>query len=187
MPDVTCLRRMGLGSEPRGLPPAPRRHARSGRRHRSWHWQSDHETSASDRVFAFGAGRSGTIFGPDASAMRLDDLLGDRQAEPGVLAKALMRPISVEALEDSLQRVLANARTVVIDHDFNLGSHAPADDAHFAAPVGKRVRDREKMGAHLAEAGMMAGHREGVGGAAAFKADICRDVMAEPGFVGNRR
>src|SRR3954453_3305257 len=174
MPDVTCLRRMGLGSEPRGLPPAPRRRARWGRRHRSWHWQSDHETSASDRVFAFGAGRSGTIFGPDASAMRLDDLLGDRQAEPGVLAKALMRPISVEALEDSLQRVLANARTVVIDHDFNLGSHAPADDAHFAARLGKRLRVDQKIGDHLSEAGIMPGNREGVGGGGALQTDIHR-------------
>ena len=34
------------------------------------------------------------------AAMRLDDLLGDRQAEAGVLAEALMRPVGVEALED---------------------------------------------------------------------------------------
>ena len=43
---------------------------------------------------------------PDAAVMRLDDLLGDRQAEARVLAEALMRPVGVEALEDPLQRVL---------------------------------------------------------------------------------
>jgi hypothetical protein len=37
--------------------------------------------------------------------MRFDDLLGDRQAETRVLAKALMRPVGVEALEDALQRM----------------------------------------------------------------------------------
>ena len=35
--------------------------------------------------------------------MGLDDLLGDRQPEPGVLAEALIRPVGVEALENLVE------------------------------------------------------------------------------------
>ena len=52
--------------------------------------------------------------------MGVDDLLGDRQAEAGILSKALMRPVGVEALEDALQRVVADAGAVVVDHDLDL-------------------------------------------------------------------
>jgi hypothetical protein len=34
--------------------------------------------------------------------MRFDDLLGDRKAEPRILAEALVRPVGVEALEDAV-------------------------------------------------------------------------------------
>ena len=42
------------------------------------------------------------VLDPDGAAMRLDDLLGDRQAEAGILAEALMRPVGVKALENLL-------------------------------------------------------------------------------------
>ena len=67
--------------------------------------------------------------------MGLDDLLGDRQAKAGILAKALVRPVGVEALENPLQRILANARPVVIDDDFDFRLDAAADDAHLAASL----------------------------------------------------
>jgi len=37
----------------------------------------------------------------------LYDLFRDRQPQPGILAKTLMRPVGVKPLEDSLQRILA--------------------------------------------------------------------------------
>ena len=48
------------------------------------------------------------VLGPDAAAMRLDDLLRDRQAEPGMGAEFLAgRALGVEAVEDRGQLVLA--------------------------------------------------------------------------------
>src|SRR5689334_5956551 len=65
--------------------------SRSCRGHRQW--QPDHEARAGDRRLALLVDRAGAILGPDPSAMGLDDLLGDRQAETGVLAKALVRTV----------------------------------------------------------------------------------------------
>ncbi len=50
------------------------------------------------------SGGAGAVLGADRAAMRLDDLAGDRQAEPGILAEPLLGPVRVEALEDPLQR-----------------------------------------------------------------------------------
>jgi len=83
--------------------------------------------------------------------MGLDDLLGDREPQPGILAKALMRPVGVEALEDALERVLADARAVVVDHDLDFGAHAAADDTYLAAGVGEGLRVRQQIGDHLSE------------------------------------
>ena len=60
------------------------------------------------------------VLGPDAAAMRLDDLPGDRQAEAGILAEALVRPVGVEALEDLLEARRADAGPVVLDDDLDL-------------------------------------------------------------------
>ena len=51
---------------------------------------------------------------------RLDDLLGDRQAEAGVLSEAVVRAVGVEALEHLVDRVRLDARTVVVDDDLDL-------------------------------------------------------------------
>ncbi len=83
--------------------------------------------------------------------MRFDDLLGDREPEAGVLAEALMRPVGVEALEDPLQRVLADAGPVIVDHDLDLAARAAADDAHLVARLGERLRVRQQVRDHLAE------------------------------------
>ena len=71
---------------------------------------------------AVGTERACAVLRPDASAMGLDDLLRDRQPQSGILPKTLMRPVGVEALENPLQRILANPGPVVIDHDFDFRS-----------------------------------------------------------------
>jgi hypothetical protein len=44
--------------------------------------EADRKTGADDR-----AGRVGSVLGPDAAAMRIDDLPRDRQAQPGMGAE----------------------------------------------------------------------------------------------------
>src|SRR6202043_1844803 len=129
--------RRARGSAPRDFLPAPRKRGRSRLWRSSWRGQPDHEARANNRRLAIGAGRAGAILGPDAPAMRFDDLLRDRQPQPGILPETLMRPVGVEALEDFLQRILANPRPVVVDHDFDFRSHAAAEDPHLAAGAGK--------------------------------------------------
>src|SRR5438270_10500886 len=97
-----------------------------------------------------------------------------------------MRPIRVEALEDALQRIVAYPRPVVIDDNFDFRSHAAADDAHLASGVGERLGVDQQIGDYLSEPGVVAWYREGVGSAAAFETDLDADVVAEPGFVGDR-
>ena len=108
------------GSAPHDRPPAPRKHAElalaaldHGAGNRTTKRAPATEGSLSARV------GTGTVLRPDPSAMRFDDLLRNRQPEAGVLSKALMRPVGVEALEDALQRVVANPGPVVIDDDFD--------------------------------------------------------------------
>ena len=131
---------------------------------------------------ALGVDGTGAILRPDAPAMGFDDLFRDRQPQSGILPKALMRPVGVEALEDALQRILANARPVVIDHDFDFRAHAAADDPHLAAGFGKRLRVDQQIGDHLSEPRIMARHREGVGGAAALEADFDARRRCRAGF-----
>src|SRR3979409_750070 len=106
----------------------------------SWRGQPHHEARAGHRGLAVGADRTGAVLGPDAAAMGLDDLLRNRQAQSGVLAKTLMRAVGVKAFEDFLQRVLTDAGTVIVDNDFDFGAHAAADDADLAAGIGGRLR-----------------------------------------------
>ena len=97
-----------------------------------------------------------------------------------------MRPVGVKAFEYALQRVWTNAGPVVVDHDLDFGSHAPAHDAHPAAGIGKRLRVGQEVGDHLAEPRIVARHREGVGRATAFEPHVDADIVAEPGFVRDR-
>src|SRR4030095_5266435 len=52
--------------------------------------QSQGEAGAEHRRLAVGIGRAHAVLEPDPAAMGLDDLLGDREAEPGILAAVLM-------------------------------------------------------------------------------------------------
>src|SRR6202021_2692305 len=74
-----------------------------------------------------------------------------------------MRPVGVEALENPLQRIVANPRSVIVDHDFNFRSHAAAGDADLAARFGERLGVDQKIGNHLSQPCIMARHRERVG------------------------
>jgi len=71
--------------------------------------------------------------------MGLDDLLRDRQPQPGILAETLMRPVGVKALEDPLQRILANSRPTFIMRIFNFRS--PRRQTMRTLPAGPRKRD----------------------------------------------
>src|SRR6476619_7373642 len=128
---------MARGSAPHAFQPAPRKRGR-WRWRRSWRGQPDHEARPRNGGFAVGAGRACAVLRPDTPAMGLDDLFRDRQSQSGVLPKTLMRPVGVEALEDPLQRILANPGPIVVDHDLDFRSDAAAGDAHLAAGFGKR-------------------------------------------------
>src|SRR3954470_20853168 len=133
-----CRSRTDRGSGPRGHPPARRRRGRWPAS--SWRGQPHHEARAGHGGLAVGADGAGAILGPDAAAVGFDDLLRDRQAEAGVLAKTLMRAVGVKALKNFLQGVLADAGAVIVDDDLDFGTHAPADDANLAAGIGERLR-----------------------------------------------
>src|SRR5450432_1939629 len=129
---------MVRGSGPRGLPPSPPTHECCFRLHRSWRRQPHHEAGARNRRLAVIPDGACAVFGPDAAAMGFDDLLGDRESKTGILAEALVRPVGIEALENPLQRVGADARSVVIDHDLDPRPDTAAQDAYLAPGGGKR-------------------------------------------------
>src|SRR3954453_17513653 len=126
---------MAHGSARHDFQPAPPKRGRSRLSQLSWRGQPDDEARSRNRRFALCADRTCAVLRPDAPAMRLDDLFRYRQSQSGILPKPLMRPVGVEALENPLQRILANARPVVIDDDFDLRLDAAADDAHLAASL----------------------------------------------------
>src|ERR1700722_8508845 len=113
--------------------------------HGCWYLRSyqsgelDHKAGAAHRCFAAFASRADAILSPDLAAMGLDDLLGDRQAQARILAKALMRPVGIETLEDPGERVLANPRTIIVDDDLDVQASPPARDPHLAAGFRKRL------------------------------------------------
>ena len=92
--------------------------------------------------------------------MGCDDLLGDRQPQPGILSEALMRPVSVETLEDLVQCLRAHARPVVVDDDLDLVLQAAGGDPHNAAGRRERAGIVDQVVDHLAEAGIVAGDEE---------------------------
>src|SRR5713101_6577582 len=108
--------------------------------------------------------------------MRFDDLLRDGKPEAGVLAEALVRPVGVEALEDLLHRIRADAGAVVVDHDLDLVAEAAAIHAHGAVGRRERARIGDQIVDHLAEPGVIAGHDEGIR-PAAFEGERDADAV----------
>src|SRR5882757_1063745 len=95
---------------PLGSSPTPRRP--------SPHPQVHGEASAQHvNLAATIVGRIEAVLRGEPPAMGFDDLLGDGKTEPRILAEALLRPVGVEALEDLLERIRANAGAVVLDDD----------------------------------------------------------------------
>ena len=87
---------------------------------------ADEEARAEHRLLAVRARLAIAVLGPDAAAVRIDDLLRDRQAEARVGAEAAFRPVGVEALEDALQIVRADAGAAIVDAELDVGPDAPA-------------------------------------------------------------
>ena len=65
-------------------------------------------------VFAQGA-KAEEAKAAGADIVGFDDLLGDRQAETGILPEALLGPVGVEALENLTQGIRLDAGAVVLD------------------------------------------------------------------------
>src|SRR5262245_45036383 len=107
-----------------------------------------------------------TVLSPQAPPMGDHDLPRNVEAEPGILAEALLRSVGIEALENAFQILRRNARTVVLDRDLNLASHALRLDRHAA--VRRREGDGvvEQVDDHLAQAAVMADAAIGTGAAA---------------------
>ena len=61
--------------------------------------------------------------------MRDHDLPRDVEAEPGVLAEILLRPVGIEALEDALEILRRDAGALILDGDLDLVADAPRRDA----------------------------------------------------------
>src|SRR6185437_5558305 len=132
------------------LPPRPPSHRR----------QPHHEARPEHAWRLASGGDTVAVFDPNCPAMRLDDLLTDRQAKAGILPEALMRPISVEALEDLVQRFGTNARAVVVDHDLHLVFQPAACHAHSAAGRRERAGIVDQIADHLAEPRVVSRHFE---------------------------
>ena len=57
--------------------------------------------------------RRGAVARRQPPAMGFDDLLGDGEAEPGILAEILLRPVGIEAFEYLLQGVGPDTRPLL--------------------------------------------------------------------------
>src|SRR5262249_20996175 len=122
---------------------------------RSHRGQSDDEASAQyARLAAAVRSEADAVLSADASTVRLDDLARNGKPEAGILSEPVVRPVGVEAIEDFLERVRANAGPVVVDHDGDLIAPAPARDAHDAAFGRERARVVDQIVEHLGEAGV---------------------------------
>src|SRR5262249_53059821 len=115
------------------------------------HRRQAHDEARAEHLWRVAARRINAVLGPQATAMRLDDLQRDRQAQAGVLAEALVRAVGVEALEYLLHGVRVDARPVVVDRDLDLVAQIPAGNPHGAAKRRERARIVDQVVHHLAD------------------------------------
>ena len=88
----------------------------------------------------------------DGAAMRVDDLLGDGEAEPGMGAELFAgRTLAVEALEDRLELVLGDAGAFILDHHHHGIALAPRADMDGGARRAERERVDDEVAEHLDE------------------------------------
>ena len=93
--------------------------------------------------------------------MGLDDLLGDAEAKAGMGAELLAgRTLAVEALEDRLQLVGRNARSLVLDLRHHPGALARGAQRHGPARGAEGHRIGDQVAEDLPEAALQPGHRE---------------------------
>src|SRR5437868_968887 len=89
---------------PPGLPATRPGSGLDGCRRRRAHRRQPHREAGAEHLGRPAAGRlRHPVLDPNATGMRLDDLPGDRESEPGILAKTLVRPVGIETLEDLVQ------------------------------------------------------------------------------------
>ncbi len=96
--------------------------------------------------------------------MGLDDLLGDRQAEAGILAEgfgAAVSAVGVETLEDALELIRPDAGTVVLDDDLDAILARPGDDADDAVLAAEGTGVVDEIVEHLAQPAVVAEHEIG--------------------------
>src|SRR5512144_3305713 len=96
-----------------------------------------------------------TVLRPQTPAMGDHDLPRNVEAEPGILAEALLRPVGIEALENPFQIFRWNARAFVLDRDLNLVPHALRLDRHAAAWRREGDGVVEQVDDQLAQAAVM--------------------------------
>src|SRR6266567_6818067 len=137
-------------------------HARALMPGHSWlDRQADQEARPAHRAM-----RVGAVLRPDAAAMRLDDLLRDREAEPRMRAEFLPgRPLAVEAVEDRGQLVLRDAGALVFHDDQNRPAVGGGADADLA--IGRAERDGigDDVEKDLRQAALDTGNDEGTAAA----------------------
>src|ERR1022692_877701 len=104
-------------------------------------------------------GRRGAVARFQPPAMGFDDLLGNGEAEPGILAEILLRPVGVETIEYLVQGVGPDARAVVFDDDGNLVAGAAADDADHAVLRRERAGIVDEIVDDLAQPRVVALHQ----------------------------
>ena len=93
-------------------------------------------------------------FGPDSAARRLDELLDDRETDPGTAARPVARLLDpVEAVEHALQFVRRDPVAGVDDRDEEVSGPSLGTDRDRAAGRGVAGRVREQVGQHLGQAG----------------------------------
>ena len=91
------------------------------------------------------------------AVMSLDDLPRDRQAKPRVLAEGgLVGTVGVEAFEDALELVGADARAVVLDENLEAVLGRPQDDADAPVLAAEGAGIVDEVVEHLAEPAVMA-------------------------------
>ena len=135
----TCRCPMRRGSARPVRRPAPRWREASSRR--SCRRQADREAGAEHHRRAAGllAGPR-AVLRPDAAVVGLDDLLGDRQAEARSSGRRILAVVAVgvEALEDALELVGADAGAVVLDDDLDEAVRRVARRCGRCRPCGRR-------------------------------------------------
>src|SRR5690242_11543037 len=91
--------------------------------------QVNHETRATETVLAVI-----TVFRADGAVMRLNDLLGDREAEPRMRPEILaFRPLAIEAIEDRPELAFGDPGAGILDGNADHVAGAPRPDGDCAA------------------------------------------------------